>query len=57
MSAAAAAPAGAEPLPAGLLVMVAVTALALADRITGGRRPVLTAAAYAACAVTVTLWG
>ena len=47
----------ADHLPAGLLVMAAVTVLALADRITAGRRRLLIAAAYAALAVVLVLWG
>jgi len=47
----------ADQLPASLLVMAAVTALALADRITAGRRRLLIAAAYAALAVVLALWG
>lgn len=47
----------ADQLPASLLVMAAVTALALADRITAGRRRLLIAAAYAALAVVLVWWG
>jgi Predicted metal-binding integral membrane protein (DUF2182) len=47
----------ADQLPASLLVMAAVTALALADRITAGRRRLLIAAAYAAFAVVLVWWG
>ena len=42
-------------LPGSLLVMAAVTALTLADRITAGRRRLLIAAAYAACALALLL--
>ena len=47
----------ADPLRAGLLVMAAVSALALSDRITAGHRRLLYAAAYAAFAVVLVLWG
>ena len=47
----------ADHVPAGLLVMAAVSGLAFADRITAGRRRLLTAAAYAALAVVLVLWG
>jgi len=47
----------ADQLPAGLLVMAVVTALTLADRITGGRRRVPVAAAYAVVALAVALLG
>ncbi len=47
----------ADQLRAGLLVMAAVSALALADRITAGRRRLLIAAAYAALAVALAWWG
>ncbi len=47
----------ADQLPVGLLVMAAVTALALTDRVTAGRRRILIAAAYAALAVVLALWG
>ena len=47
----------ADPLRAGLLVMAALSALALADRITAGHRRLLIAAAYAALAAVLALWG
>lgn len=47
----------ADQLRVGLLVMGAVSALALADRITAGRRWLLIAAAYTALAVVLALWG
>ena len=47
----------ADLLPAGLLVMAAVSALALTDRITAGGRRLLLAVAYAALAVVLAVWG